>query len=145
MENPTANTQGITKKHTINQHTKQTKDREDRRILRHKTGVREFRCKSGKEKTLMTPKMKRRIKHELSAEKPTVWMGKHGVSQETLAEIEGQLERTEIVKINVLKTAMGGNNARAVAEKTAQQTKSSLVEVRGHTFILYRKKSNKTS
>jgi hypothetical protein len=38
MEKPTTNTQGITKKHPINQHTKQTKDREDRRILRLKAG-----------------------------------------------------------------------------------------------------------
>jgi RNA-binding protein len=89
---------------------------------------------------MMTPKKKRRIKHELSTEKPTIWIGKHGVSQEISAEIEGQLERTETVKIKVLKAAMEGNDARAIAEKTAQQTQSSLVEVRGHTFILYRKR-----
>jgi RNA-binding protein len=98
-----------------------------------------------REKTMMTPKMKRRIKHELSAEKPTIWIGKHGVSQEILAEIDGQLERSEIVKIKILKTAVEGIDARVVADKTAQQTKSSLVEVRGHTFILYRKRNKKTS
>jgi len=94
---------------------------------------------------MITPKMKRRIKHELSAEKPVIWIGKHGVSQEILAEINGQLERTEIVKIKILKTAIEGNDARAVADETAQQTKSLLVEVRGHTFILYRKKNKSTS
>ena len=105
----------------------------------------DFTKSSEREKTMITPKMKRKIKHELGAEKPTVWIGKHGVSQEILAEIDGQLEMTEIVKIRILKTAMEGNDARAVADKTAQQTKSLLVEVRGHTFMLYRKKKKKTS
>lgn len=94
---------------------------------------------------MITPKMKRRIKHDLSAEKPVICIGKHGVSQEILAEIDGQLERTEIVKIKILKTAMEGHDARVVADETAQQTSSLLVEVRGHTFILYRKKNKRTS
>jgi len=94
---------------------------------------------------MITPKMKRKIKHDLSAEKPVICIGKHGVSQEILTEIDGQLERTEIVKIKILKTAMEGHDARAFAEETAQQTRSLLVEVRGHTFILYRKKNKRTS
>ena len=89
--------------------------------------------------------MKRRIKRELTAEKPTIWIGRHGVSHDLLTEINRQLERAETVKIKVLKTAMGGNDAGAVADQTAQLTKLSLVEVRGHTFRLYRKKSEKTS
>ncbi|MFQ6068241.1 MAG: YhbY family RNA-binding protein [Candidatus Bathyarchaeia archaeon] len=89
---------------------------------------------------MITPKMKRRIKRELSAERPTVWIGKNGISQEVLAEIDGQLERTEMVKVKILKTALGENNAKAIANRTAQQTESVLVEVRGHTFMLYRKR-----
>ena len=94
---------------------------------------------------MTTPEMKRRIKHESSAEKPVIWIGKHGVSQEIVAEIDGQLERTEIVKIKILKTALEGSDAKAVADETARQTKALLVEVRGHTFILYRKKSKRAS
>jgi len=89
---------------------------------------------------MITPKMKRRIKRELSDKEPTVWIGKNRVSQEVLAEIDGRLERAEIVKARILKTALGENNAKAIATKIAQQTESILVEVRGHTFMLYRKK-----
>jgi RNA-binding protein len=92
---------------------------------------------------MMTPKMKRRIKHRLSDEKPTVWIGKHGVSQEVLTEIDHQLERTKMAKIRILKAALGEDDAGAIADKTAQRTESTLVEVRGHTFMLYRKKRKK--
>ena len=89
---------------------------------------------------MITPKMRRRIKRELSAEGPTVWIGKNGFSQEVLVEVDGQLERTEMVKVRILKAALEENNAKAIADEIAQQTESVLVEVRGHTFMLYRKK-----
>ena len=89
---------------------------------------------------MITSSMKRRIKRELSAERPTIWIGKNGMSKEILAEIDSQLERTEMVKAKILKTALGETKAKAIAAEIAQKTDSLLVEVRGHTFILYRKK-----
>ncbi len=94
---------------------------------------------------MISPRIRRRIKYELSAEKPTVWIGKNGVSPEILTEIEGQLDRTEMVKVKILKTALAGNDAKTIAIDIAHQTTSSLVEVRGHTFMLYRKKKKPQS
>ena len=87
--------------------------------------------------------MKRRIKREFGDKKPVVYIGKNGISHEVLGEIDGQLERTEIVKARILKNALAENNAKNIAAKIAQQTESVLVEVRGHTFMLYRKKKKK--
>lgn len=92
---------------------------------------------------MITPKTKRRMKHRLSSEKPTVWIGKNGASQEVLGEIDSQLERAELVKAKLLKAALEENDAKAIANKIAQQTESTLVEVRGHTFLLFRKKKKK--
>jgi putative YhbY family RNA-binding protein len=89
---------------------------------------------------MITSSIKRRIKRELSAERPTIWIGKNGMSKEILAEIDSQLERTEMVKAKILTTALGETKAKAIAAEIAQKTDSLLVEVRGHTFILYRKK-----
>lgn len=83
--------------------------------------------------------MKRRIKHRLSAEKPTIWIGKGGVSEELLKEIDKQLDKKEMVKIKILKSAIGENEARELALLITGQTGASLVEVRGHTFMLYRR------
>ena len=43
----------------------------------------------------LTARMKRRIKRRLSEEKPTIQIGKNGASQESLKEIEKQLEKKE--------------------------------------------------
>lgn len=94
---------------------------------------------------MTTPKLKRKIRRLLSAEKPAVWIGKNGISREVLDEIDTQLERSQMVKVRILKTAFPARathdlNSKVVAEKVVQQTHSVLVEVRGKTFILYRRK-----
>jgi RNA-binding protein YhbY len=40
----------------------------------------------------------------------------------------------------MLKTALKSGEAKQVAMQTAEQTASSLVEVRGHTFMLYKRR-----
>ena len=88
----------------------------------------------------LTVGMKRRIKRQLGGEKPTIWIGKNQVSLEILREIEQQLEKKEMVKIKILKSALQGDEAKAVASGIAEQTEASLVEVRGHTFMLYKRR-----
>ena len=86
----------------------------------------------------MTSRMKRRIKRRLSGEKPTIWIGKSGVSQELAKEIEKQLEKKEMVKIKILKSALEADETKKIASRIAKQTEASLVEIRGHTFMLYK-------
>ena len=87
---------------------------------------------------MITSGMKRRIKRELSAEKPTVWVGKEGATPQVMNEIGRQLDQRKMVKAKILKTALQSEEARDVASRIASQTDSSLIEVRGHTFILYK-------
>ena len=92
---------------------------------------------------MITSKMRRRIKRELSAEKPTVRIGKEGASLQIQGEICRQLESKKMVKVKILKTALKDQEAADLATKIAQQTESILVDVRGHTFLLYKPRSNK--
>jgi RNA-binding protein len=92
----------------------------------------------------LTPRMKRRIKSEFGEEKPTIWIGKKQISNELIKEVEKQLEKREIVKIKILKSALQETKASEIATAISKQTEADLVEVRGHTFILY-KRSRKTS
>ncbi|UCE95425.1 MAG: YhbY family RNA-binding protein [Candidatus Bathyarchaeota archaeon] len=94
---------------------------------------------------MLTPRMKRIIKRKLSVERPKVWIGKNGVSQKVLAEVDGWLERVEMVKVKIQKGALEEYSAKEISNKIAHQTGSFLVEVRGHTFILYRKKTKTES
>ena len=92
---------------------------------------------------MITSKMKRRIRQELSAEKPTVWVGKEGATPQIMKEISRQLEQREVVKTKIHQTALREREAREIATKIAEQTNSNLIEVRGHTFILYKKRKRK--
>ena len=84
--------------------------------------------------------MKRRWKRIFSAENPTVWVGKEGSTTQILGEISRQLDQHEVVKGRILQTALKDVDAREMAAKLAKDTESTLIEVRGHTFILHRKK-----
>jgi RNA-binding protein len=88
----------------------------------------------------ITEGKKRFVKRQLSDSRPTVWIGKGGASADVLKEIEKQLDKNKMVKVKLLATALGGEEAKQVASQIAGQTGSVLVEVRGHTFMLYKRR-----
>ncbi len=92
--------------------------------------------------SIMTAGKKRRIKRRLSSERPTILIGKNGASEQLLEEIGRQLKKEEMVKVKILKTGLAEGQTKQIASKVAQKTEALLVEVRGHTFMLY--KSRKT-
>jgi putative YhbY family RNA-binding protein len=86
--------------------------------------------------------MKRHVKHVLKDENPTIWIGKEGLTPQLVAEVEKQLQKNKMIKIKILPAALTdeNNTAQTIATQTATQTEASLVEVRGHVFILFRKR-----
>ncbi|MBE3116395.1 YhbY family RNA-binding protein [Candidatus Bathyarchaeota archaeon] len=89
----------------------------------------------------ITTRMKRHVKHVLKDENPTVWVGKEGVTPQLASEVEKQLQKNKMIKIRILPAALTENNtSQTIATKAAEQTSSALVEVRGHVFILFRKR-----
>ena len=94
---------------------------------------------------MISSKAKNRMKRELSLAKPTKWVGKERTSPQTMNEISRQLEKRRIVKVQILKSALKEEeSAKDIALKTAQQTESSLIDVRGHTFILHKPRKKKS-
>ena len=92
---------------------------------------------------MITPKMKRRIKRKLAEEKPTVWVGKERATPHIVNEISKQLDKRECVKVKILRSALKNEEAKGVASRIAQLTESSLIEVRGHTFLLYKQRKKR--
>ena len=89
--------------------------------------------------------MKRHVKHELKEEKPTIHVGKEGFTEQSAKEIDKQLDQNKMVKVKILKSALQTETAKVIATKAAEQTSASLVEIRGHVFILYRKRKKQAS
>ena len=92
---------------------------------------------------MITPKMKRRIKRALRADRPTVHIGKDGATSQIINEVAKQLDTREMIKAKILRSALKDEEAKNIAAKIAEQTDSELVEVRGHTFLLYKRKTRK--
>ena len=89
----------------------------------------------------ITTRMKRHVRHVLKDENPTIWVGKDGLTPQLVSEIEKQLQQNKMVKVRILPAALQGDiTAQAIATKAAEQSCSALVEVRGHVFILFRKR-----
>ncbi|MEM1539900.1 MAG: YhbY family RNA-binding protein [Candidatus Bathyarchaeia archaeon] len=86
----------------------------------------------------LTSRMKHRIKSEFGEEKPTIWIGKKQISNKLIKEIKKQLDKRKIVKVKILKSALQEAKASQIASAISKQTDADLVEVRGHTFILYK-------
>ncbi|MCW4044095.1 MAG: YhbY family RNA-binding protein [Candidatus Bathyarchaeota archaeon] len=88
----------------------------------------------------ITTRMKRHVRFKLKDEKPTVWVGKDGLTSSLVGEIENQLGKQRMVKVRILPAALQQDNtAQTIAAEAAEQTGAALVEVRGHVFILYRR------
>ena len=86
----------------------------------------------------ITPGKKWYVKNQLATASPTVLIGKAGVTGQCLSEIRKQLDKSKMVKAKLLKTALAGNETKALVMDIAQRTESILVEIRGHTFMLYK-------
>ena len=85
--------------------------------------------------------MKRHVRHVLKDENPTIWIGKEGLTLQSVSEMEKQLQKNKMVKVRILPAALQGEStSQSIAAKAAEQTSAALVEVRGHVFILFRKR-----
>ncbi len=87
----------------------------------------------------MTTKRQRlRLKREMACEKPTLWVGKSGVTQEVVGEVKKQLRKNEVVKVKALKNALEETTMEAIAKDLVDNTGAELIETRGNILILYK-------
>ncbi len=70
-------------------------------------------------------------------------VGKGGISEKLIAQVDGALEARELIKLRVLETSP--DSSRVAADKIAGQVGADVVQVIGSRFVLYREsKNNKT-
>lgn len=68
-------------------------------------------------------------------------VGKGGIGEQLIKQVDDALTARELIKLRVLETAPG--SARESAEEIAEATRSEVVQVIGTRFILYRKNTKK--
>jgi RNA-binding protein len=93
----------------------------------------------------MDKAQRNRLKAEGQRIEATVNVGKGGLTDGVLDELDAQLKRQHLVKVRVQRGAIGSDpDAKdAQAEDMADRLGAELVERRGHTVLLYRRSSQR--
>ena len=95
---------------------------------------------SDREGATFQKKQLRRLQSRSRRTDATIWVGKQGATDEMLHHVASQLKTRELVKLKVQKSALTETETGSIAEKVAASTGSTLVEVMGHTFTLYKRR-----
>ena len=85
----------------------------------------------------LTGKQKQFFKKEAHSLKPIFQIGKGGLSDEMIHQIQMAVEKRELIKIALLQNT--DEEATEVAVELEQQTGAIVVQVIGHTVVLYKK------
>jgi RNA-binding protein len=75
----------------------------------------------------------------------TIWIGKEGASEALLSQVENQLKSRELVKVKIHRSALQEVSASDFAKRVAASTGSTLVEIIGHTFTLFKKRERQAA
>ncbi|MBD3313993.1 RNA-binding protein [Candidatus Woesearchaeota archaeon] len=83
------------------------------------------------------------LRRKAASAKPSVQIGKNGVSREMTEEIKKQLKKHGLIKVKILKSALAETDRKTLAEEMANNTGARLVSLVGNTAVLYRSKTAK--
>ena len=91
---------------------------------------------------MLTGKQKRFLRAEAHHLTPIFQVGKGGVNENLIKQIDETLEVRELIKVSILDTC--GEDKGDVAERLAEGSGAELVQVIGRTVVLYKEsKENK--
>lgn len=92
---------------------------------------------------MLTGKQKRFLRAEAHHLTPIFQVGKGGVNENMLTQIKEALEVRELIKVQILQNNL--DDKHEVAEELAAGTGAELVQLIGHTVVLYKEsRENKT-
>ena len=92
---------------------------------------------------MLTGKQKRYLRSMAHYLTPIFQVGKGGVNENMVKQIQEALEVRELIKVSILQNNM--DDKHAVAEDLATGAGAEMVQLIGHTVVLYKEsKENKT-
>ncbi len=86
---------------------------------------------------MLTSKQRAALRALAAKQQPIFQIGKNGISEETVRQIDAALEARELIKLHVLETA--DMTAREVCEALCDATGADGVQVIGSKCVLYRR------
>ncbi|MFA5312871.1 MAG: YhbY family RNA-binding protein [Methanomassiliicoccales archaeon] len=86
----------------------------------------------------MPARTRKDVMHEAADLKPTIHVGKDGITETLIAEIKLQMKKRKVVKVKLLPSA--GEDKKAIGERLASESNGTLVDVRGSVVTLCERK-----
>lgn len=83
----------------------------------------------------------RRLREEAKHLRPVMQIGKNGITEGSVKLLQRELEQKGLVKVKLLKAYLDATEKRKqeVGEELARLTGAALIQVVGHTIILYKR------
>ncbi|SET65511.1 RNA-binding protein [Salinibacillus kushneri] len=85
---------------------------------------------------MLTGKQKRYLRSEAHHLKPIFQIGKAGINDNLIIQVNEALEKRELIKVSILQNNF--EDKHEVAEELAQKSDGELVQLIGHTIVLYK-------
>ncbi|ALX48145.1 ribosome assembly RNA-binding protein YhbY [Lentibacillus amyloliquefaciens] len=85
---------------------------------------------------MLTGKQKRYLRSKANHLKPIFQVGKTGVNENMVQQINEALEKRELLKVSILQNSMEDKDT--VAEQLSDGTGAEIVQVIGNTIVLYK-------
>jgi RNA-binding protein len=70
---------------------------------------------------------------------PATHIGKNGVTDSLIVEINRQLKDNKLIKVKILKSAIETIPREEIARQLAAKTGAELIDVRGNTVVLFKR------
>ncbi len=81
----------------------------------------------------------RALRAKAKAEKPLVWVGKNGITEEIISQIDSFLKKKKLVKIRLLNSFVDAHDRKEAARELSERTGSKIIDQIGFVVSLYRK------
>lgn len=86
---------------------------------------------------MIKAKQRSYLKGLANKKKPLAQLGKDGISEGFLTQMDALLESHELVKVNVLDASL--MSAKDAGNKVAKRTRAEFVQAIGNKFVIYRR------
>lgn len=70
---------------------------------------------------------------------PIMWIGKNGLTENVLLELDKLLKKKKLVKVKLLRSYLDGKKKKDVALEIATKTNSQIINAIGFTITLYKR------
>lgn len=84
----------------------------------------------------LTGKQKRYLRSLAHHEKPLFQIGKNGVTENFIAQVDDVMIKRELIKISVLQNCLEDKDS--IAKELESATGAEIVQIMGNTIVLYR-------